>query len=226
MKPTGNFLISRINTQGQVGSKHNRSVAFSCIMCIRNSILTHSMLWNPLLCTCGALGQFPLITEKVPEKIITPFCWCGSPGTFKTTCDRIACISCTISIFPAQPLLFNTCCCGFTSYICGRISGPVCFTECMSASNQCDCFLIIHGHPGKCFADITGGCQRIRITIRSFRIYINQSHLNSTEWILQFAITTIALISQPLCFGTPVNILLGFPDIFTATGKTKGVETH
>jgi len=43
---------------------------------------------------------------------------------------------------------------------------------------------------------------------------------------VKFAVAGVALVVEPFGFRTPVDVLLGFPDVGAAAGKTEGLEAH
>ena len=51
--------------------------------------------------------------------------------------------------------------------------------EGMPAGNQSHGFFVVHGHARKGFADVPARGNRVRIAIRAFGVYVNQTHLNS-----------------------------------------------
>ena len=61
------------------------------------------------------------------------------------------------------------------------------FTKAVSACNQRNCFFIIHCHAAKSITDIFCSSNRIRITIRTFGVYIDQTHLHGSKWFFQVA---------------------------------------
>ena len=98
--------------------------------------------------------------------------------------------------------------------------------ERVSAGDERHGFHIIHGHTAECFADVASRGQRIGLAVRTFRIDVDQAHLDGAERILQAAIARVALIAKPLAFRTPVNIFFRFPNVFATTGETKCFEPH
>ena len=96
----------------------------------------------------------------------------------------------------------------------------------MVAGNQRDRFFIIHRHAGEGLADIAGRRDGIRISIGPLRIYVNETHLNRAQGVVQLAVARVAFVSQPLVFGPPENVFRRFPDILAAAGETEGLESH
>ena len=131
-----------------------------------------------------------------------------------------------MAVCPAKAHLFNR----RPFWFCTnklRITSAMCLTKCVTTSNKCHSLFIIHSHPAKCLTHILRTQQRIWISIRAFRVNINQTHLHRCQRIIQrLACIAIAIIIQPSCFCTPVNIFFRMPDIRASTAKTKGLATH
>ena len=81
----------------------------------------------------------------------------------------------------------------------------------VSAGNERNRLLVIHRHAGEGLADVACRSEGIGIAVGSFRIDVNQAHLNRSERILEVTIAAVALVGQPLAFGTPVNVCLRAP---------------
>ena len=93
------------------------------------------------------------------------------------------------------------------------------FAKRVTARNQSHGFFVIHGHSPKCLPDVFGSQKRIRISIGTFRVHINESHLNCGQRILQIPVF-VPLVSQPFLFGPPID-QVGFPLILTPASVTK-----
>ena len=194
-------------------------------MGIFHHILLINILGKPLMCSCRAFYKFPLIFEQNPEITHIPFCGLWFPGTFNTASDCILSLTCSHVILPAKSHLLDGCSLGFRAYM-GCRTGTVAFTESMASCDKCYCLFIIHSHPGKCFPYINTGFYRIRITVRAFRVHINQTHLYCSQWILQIPFSGITFVAKPFCFRTPVYVFFGFPYILTASSESEGSEPH
>src|SRR5262249_38664959 len=107
-----------------------------------------------------------------------------------------------------------------------RITCAVGLAEGVATGDQRDCLLVIHGHAAERLADVARGGNRIRLAVRPFRIDIDQAHLAGAQIALQLAVAAIALVGQPLAFRSPVDVLLGLPDVRTAAPETEGLEAH
>ena len=100
------------------------------------------------------------------------------------------------------------------------------FAKRMTAGNQSHGFFVIHGHAIERFANVLSRGKRIRLAVWSLWVHVDQSHLNSGERILKLPVSRVTLVSQPLAFGSPIDVLLRFPDIFATTGESKRFQTH
>src|SRR5512145_2944871 len=126
---------------------------------IRHRARPRAMFRLPLMRTRRALREFPFISEQVPKEVVAPLRGSGGPYNFQTTGDCIASFSRAKLAFPAKALLFNSGSFGFRTHKC-RISGSVGFAKGMPSGYKRYSFFIIHGHTGKGFTNIMGGCNR------------------------------------------------------------------
>jgi hypothetical protein len=58
----------------------------------------------------------------------------------------------------------------------------------------------------------------------TLRIDVDEAHLSGSQGFFQLSIK--AGIAEPGFFGAPVNGFVGFPNIFSASTKSQGFETH
>ena len=100
------------------------------------------------------------------------------------------------------------------------------FAESVTTRNEGYGLLVVHRHAAKVLSDIPRRSNRVGFAVRALRVHINQAHLNGGEWFLEFPVTGVALVSKPLALGTPVYVLLRFPDVLTPATETEGLETH
>ena len=100
------------------------------------------------------------------------------------------------------------------------------FAEGVAAGNEGNGLLVIHRHAGERFPNVLGCGERIRLAVGPFRIHVDQAHLNGGERILEFPVAGVTLVSQPLAFRSPVNVLLRLPDVFAAAGESERLESH
>ena len=107
-----------------------------------------------------------------------------------------------------------------------RVGRTMGFTKRVAPGNQRNGFFVVHRHAGECFTDVSGRRKRIRFTVRSFRVHIDQTHLNGCERVLQLSVTGIAFVAKPFSFRAPVNVFLWFPNVFATTCEAKCLEPH
>src|SRR5579862_5444370 len=172
-----------------------------------------------------ALGQFPVVLEKIFEVVVAPLRRGRGPNHFQTAADRVTSFARLELALPAEALLLDAGSFGDCTYI-GRIASSVSFTESMTAGNQRNRFFVVHRHAAERFANVLGRRNRIRLTVRPFRIHVDQPHLNSSERIRKVPVAAVALVRQPFALGSPEDVLFGLPDIGSTTAKTKGLEAH
>src|SRR6202007_45575 len=53
-----------------------------------------------------------------------------------------------------------------------------------------------------------------------------QAHLNGAQRVLQIPLAAVTLVREPLALRSPVDVLLGFPDILAPAAESEGLETH
>ena len=104
-------------------------------------------------------------------------------------------------------------------------------TKGVPTSHQRHGLLVVHRHPRKGLANVTTRGQHVRLSVRTFRVHIDQAHLHCGQRVLQITLTGVAGIiriraRKPFRFRTPINVLFRLPHICTATGKAKGGATH
>ena len=61
----GDFCISRVHLQGQIGGEHDRGVTRIGIKRIRHQVRCRAICRNPLSVTGRALGLLPIVVVKV-----------------------------------------------------------------------------------------------------------------------------------------------------------------
>src|SRR5579863_2831503 len=109
-------------------------------------------------------------------------------------------------ILPSETLVLDVGAFWFVAYILSGNASAVGFAEGVTAGNECDGFLVIHCHAGKSFPDIACCGDGIRLSIRPFRIHIDQAHLHGAERILKITITAVTLVGKPCALRAPVQL--------------------
>ena len=95
----------------------------------------------------------------------------------------------------------------------------------MSTGNKCNGFFIVHGHTCKCLADVTCGKHGIWVSVRAFRVDVDQTHLHCSKWVIELTVTLVALITEPCCFFAPVGFIC-FVHICTSATESEGLKAH
>ena len=96
----------------------------------------------------------------------------------------------------------------------------------MTAGHEGDCLLVVHRHTREGLADVDRGSERVGYAVRALGVDVDQAHLHGTEGVFEIAIAAVALVTEPLLLLSPVDVFLGLPDIFAATGESEGLEPH
>ncbi len=144
--------------------------------------------------TGRALGEFPFVAEEVLEEVVAPLGRRLGPNNFQAAGDRVTSLAGAELALPTEALLLDAGRFGLRTYVCG-FAGAVGFAKRVPTGNQRDGFFVVHGHAAERFADISGRRDGIRFAIRSFRIYIDQTHLHGTKRILKITVAGVALVS-------------------------------
>src|SRR6202043_3100941 len=129
-------------------------------------------------------------------------------------------------ILPAEALILNVGTFWFGAYILSGNGSAVGFAESVSAGNECDRFFVVHRHAGERFADIPRRGNGIGLSIRPFRIHVDQAHLHGAERILEVTIAGVTLVRQPGALRSPINFLFGLPSVRSTAAKTECFEAH
>ena len=106
------------------------------------------------------------------------------------------------------------------------ITGTMAFAEGVSSCDEGDSLFIIHRHARKSLAHVAARCDRVRLSVRSFRVYVDQAHLHGCEWIVEFTVAFIARVSKPLVFRTPVDVFFRLPDVLAPASEAEGLKAH
>ena len=201
-------------------------MALFAVVRIRHQVSSLAIHGHPLLGSCWALAQLPLEPKEVLKVIVGPFCGRVCPNAFQSTGNGVWTRSGSKAVFPTGSLLGNGRSSWLGTDVLTRVSRTVRLSKRVSACNQRHSLLVVHGHAAERLADIVGRSEWVGIAIGAFWVHINQSHLDSTQRILQFTFSFVTLVVQPFSLRPPVNVLFWFPHIGAATGKAKRFETH
>ena len=155
-------------------------MALCWIMGVRNSVCTATVFWCPLMCASRTFGQFPFKAKQIFKEIIAEFGGRCCPRHLKAAGDGITGFAGLESAGPAQSLGFHCSGFRFRPKMCSR-PGTVGFAKAVAPCNKCYGFFIIHRHACESFANVACRSQRIRFSVRPFRIDIDQAHLHGSQ---------------------------------------------
>src|SRR5262249_36126390 len=144
---------------------------------------------------------------------------------FRAAGDRVGPFARAEFALPAETLLLDRGGFRLRPHEC-RIAGAVGFAEGVTAGDQRDGFFVVHRHAAERFTNVPGRRERIRVAVRSFRVDVDQTHLHGGERVLKIAVAAVALVRQPLAFGTPIDALVGLPDVGAPAAEPESLEAH
>ena len=98
--------------------------------------------------------------------------------------------------------------------------------EAVSAGDERNRLLVVHGHAREGLANVHGRGERIRLAVRPFRIHIDETHLHGGERILELAVARVALVAEPGLLLAPVDGFVRLPDIGAPAAEAECLEAH
>src|SRR5690606_29061947 len=214
----------RIEAQREVGRQHAGGDLLVRIERVRHRALAGIPLRLPLLRAGGALGQLPLVLERMLEDVVAPRHRRPRPGHLEAARDGVGAFACTEPTLPAEALLFEVAALGLWPDV-GRGAGAVRLAERVTAGNERHGLVVVHRHAAKRLTDVARGRQRIWIAVGPFGIHVDEAHLHGRERIGELAVTAVALGAQPRALGSPVDVLR-LPHVFASTGEAERLEPH
>src|ERR1700758_1596589 len=143
------------------------------------------------MCAGRTLRQFPFVAEQVREEVVAPLRRRGGPGNFQAAADGVTAMAFAEFILPTEALLLDAGTLWFGAYIISRNGSAVSFAERVTTGNERNRFFVVHCHAGESLADIARGSDRVGLSIRPFRVHIDQTHLHGSERIRKIAIAAV-----------------------------------
>jgi hypothetical protein len=169
---------------------------------------------------------FPLIGEEVVEEVVVPLHRIRGPRTFESARNGAVGISRSERVLPTKALLFERRGLGFATDELIGVTGTVGLSERVSSGDQRDGLFVVHRHPCEGLANVARGGQGIGVTVGPFGINVNQTHLDRTQRIVEFAVTGVALVAEPGLLRSPEHIFIGLPRVDASARKTKCFQSH
>src|ERR1700693_2658490 len=176
--------------------------------------------------TRRALRQFPIVAEQVREEVIAPLRRRRGPNDFQAAADSVTTKTFAKFILPSETLILDVGTFWLGAYILSGNGSAVGFAEGVTAGDERNGFLVIHRHARESLSDITCRGKGIWISIRPFRIHIDQAHLQRGERLLEGSISRVTLIRQPRALRSPINFLFGLPDVRAPAAKPERLKAH
>ena len=218
-------LVHRVHPQRHVGRGHHRRVRPRRIVRVGHGSLGLRVRWRPLLRACRATCQCPVVREQSIEVGVVPCRRGGGPCALDAAGRGVRALAGTEAVLPTEAHLLDRRALGFGTHE-RRVTGTVRLAEGVATGDECDGFLVIHGHASKRLPDVPSRCERVGDSVRTFRVYVDQTHLHGTEWVGEVSITGVALVAEPRGFRAPVDVLLGRPDILASAAEAECREAH
>ena len=114
-----------------------------------------------------------------------------------------------------------------------RLGRAVHLAEGVATDDQRDGLLVVHRHAAERLADVLGRLLRVRDPVGALGVDVDQAHLDGGQRVVEQAVavleaTRVAVVvgRQPLVLGTPVDVVLGRPDVLATEGEPGGAEAH
>ena len=222
------FAEARVDFDRHIRIGHDRHTTLRGIFGVHWHVFFGNTNWRVLLCTGWGFHQFPIVFEQEVQIAVVPFGRVRGPGAFDARGHGVRPNAATGFVQPAKAHVFD-----FRAFgLCAQLAGiaiAVRLTDGMATDCQRHGFLIIHRHTAKGNAHILSGVQRVRLSVHTFWVHIDQTHDHSRQRVLEaFAVIRIGIttIGQPLALGAPIGVFLWRPDVWTAIAEAKGFQTH
>src|SRR5581483_2602806 len=167
---------------------------------------------NPLDRARRTLCLYPVEGKQVVEVLRRPRNRIHRPGALESAGHRVACLATSALVFPAQSLLLGAGRRGLGAHTLGWIMGAMRLAERVSAGDERNGLLVVHGHATEGLTDVLRSRERIRIAVGTRGIDVNQAHLHSGEWMLQLSLARVTLVTEKLLLRSPIH-QVGLPII-------------
>jgi hypothetical protein len=217
--------VDRIQPQREVRRQHCGCVPLRRIVRIRHRALGLGILRRPLEGTGGALGQLPVVLVQVVQESVTPLRRRFRPRAFEAAADGVAPLAGAEAVLPAETLQFEWSGLRLGANMVGRRGRTMGLAERVAADDQRRRLLVVHRHACEGLADVPSGREGIRLAIGALGVHVDQAHLHGAEWLAEFPVPAVALVSEPGVLSAPED-LLGLPDVGPPEAEAEGLEAH
>src|ERR1700722_17550088 len=124
-------------------------------MSMRHGAFAGAAFRLPLLRAGRALGQLPLVSKQILEKVVAPSGGCTRPGDLQPAGDGVSRIARAEGALPADSLRLDLAGFRLPTYMRGR-ARTVSLAEGVAPCNQRDRLFVIHRHAAECLANVAG----------------------------------------------------------------------
>ncbi len=207
--------------------RNRRGMGLRRVVGVRHGAGPAAVSRDPLPQTGGAQRQVPLVAEQGFEEAVVPRRGGGCPRALEPAGDRrprpCRCRSCSASPAPAPR--------GRRPRVPGRgdVAGsaapwvlPNVCPPAISATVSSSFIPIRRNVSRMSRAEVT----RVRDGVRALRVDVDEAHLVGGQRVVQLPDAAVPLVAEPGAFGTPVDVLVGLPDVHPAAGEAEGREAH
>ncbi len=218
------LLVRRVEPQREVGGQHRRRVTLRRVVGVGHGTFAHPVLRLPLVRARRALGQLPLVAEEIPEEVVAPPRGRRGPGHLEAAGDGVASLARAVAADPPESLCLEGRRLGFWTDV-SRRACPMGLAEGVPSGDERDRLLVVHRHARERLADVTRGRHRVGVTVRSFRVDVDEAHLHSRERIGELAIAAVARVLEPRRLVAPVDFRR-LPHVLAPAAEPERLEPH
>lgn len=161
---SGDLLILGIESESKIGGQHGRALLLVGVVGMGDDL--GSILGHPLVSTSRTLGELPLKLEEVLKEVVAPLGGSLGPGHLESTGGGVGTLSGLVRVGPAEALRLKACSLGLGTDVIGGTCS-VGLAERVASGNEGNGLLIVHGHTGKCIADVSSSSHGIGVAIRT-----------------------------------------------------------
>ena len=160
------------------------------------------------------------------EEAVAPLGRRGGPRDLEAAGDRVLALAGVVGVAPAEALQLQRRTLGLRADVLLGVGRTVGLAEGVAAGDQRDGLLVVHRHPAERLADVAGRGDRVGCAVGALGVDVDQAHLDGGQRVLQVAVAAVALVAEPGLLGTPVDVLVGLPDVLAPAAEAEGLEAH
>ena len=218
-------LVDGVEPKREVGRGHHGRMLHRRVMRVGDHVLRLAVLGAPLVGARGALHKLPLVAEEGLKVAVVPGGGVGLPGTLDTAGDGVDALARLVAAEPAEAHGLDGRAFRLGANM-GRVAGAVRLAEGVATGHEGNGLFVVHRHAGEGLTHVAARGDRVGVAVRALRVDVDEAHLDGCERVLKVTLTAVAIVLEPSAFRTPVDVLLGLPDVDAAAGKAEGIEAH